>query len=233
MTYQEFMNGIAAPEVFHHFYNLSQVPRCSGNYEPICTFLADFAKGLGLRYEIDEAHNVIIWKPASPDRTDRPPVMMTAHTDMVCVKTNDSDHDFSKDPLCLIREGDIILAGGRPKCVIKADGDLVTAVSYEDAAVEQILPERHMLMGDAVFYGKIVSMFGRNGSSGRKGMNRIMKYMVMSEMLKGNGAGGKTPANPMGQAMLAMMMMGGKGEDMFDELFSFDGENEDADDTEN
>ena len=110
MTYQEFMNGIAAPEVFHHFYNLSQVPRCSGNYEPICTFLADFAKGLGLRYEIDEAHNVIMWKPASPDMSDRPPVMMTAHTDMVCVKTNDSDHDFSKDPLCLIREGDIIRA---------------------------------------------------------------------------------------------------------------------------
>jgi hypothetical protein len=143
---------------------------------------------------------------------------------------NIGEEFFFLIPTAKIREGDIILAGGRPKCVIKADGDLVTAVSYEDAAVERILPELHMLMGDAVFYGKIVSMFGRNGSSGRKGMNRIMKYMMMSEMLKGNGADGmKASANPMGQAMLAVMMMGGKGDDMFDELFSFDEENEDTD----
>ena len=127
------------------------------------------------------------------------------------------------------RQKDIILAGGRPKCVIKADGNLITAINYEDGTVEQILPEHHMLLGNTCLYGRIVSVFGRNGTGGPKGMSRVMKYMMMSEMLKGNGADGmKASANPMGQAMLAMMMMGGKGDDMFDELFSFDEENEDT-----
>lgn len=133
-------------------------------------------------------------------------------------------------PTGKIRVGDIILAGGRPKCVIKADGSLITAINYEDGTVEQILPEHHMLLGNTCLYGRIVSVFGRNGTGGPKGMSRVMKYMMMSEMLKGNGADGmKASANPMGQAMLAMMMMGGKGDDMFDELFSFDEENEDTD----
>lgn len=132
-------------------------------------------------------------------------------------------------PTGKIRVGDIILAGGRPKCVIKADGNLITAINYEDGTVEQILPEHHMLLGNTCLYGRIVSVFGRNGTGGPEGMSRVMKYMMMSEMLKGNGADGmKASANPMGQAMLAMMMMGGKGDDMFDELFSFDEENEDT-----
>ena len=144
---------------------------------------------------------------------------------------NIGEEFFFLVPTNKVRPGDIILAGGRPKCVLQVAGDIITAINYEDATVEQILPERHMLMGDTYFYGRIVSMFGRNGSGGRKGFGKVMKYMMLSEMLKGNAPGGKAGNNnPMGQAMLAMMMMGGKGDGLFDDLFSFDEEeNEDTD----
>ena len=143
---------------------------------------------------------------------------------------NIGEEFFFLVPTNKVRPGDIILAGGRPKCVLQVAGDIITAINYEDATVEQILPERHVLMGDTYFYGKIVSMFGRTGTGGRKGFGKIMKYMMLSEMLRGSGSGGKTDGNPMGQAMLAMMLLGGKGEGIFDDLFSFDEEdNEDTD----
>ena len=122
-------------------------------------------------------------------------------------------------PTNKVKKGDIILAGGRPKCVIKAEGGTITAINFEDATVETLLPEHHMFMGSSYLYGKIVSMFGRNGVKGRKGMNGMLKYMMLSSMMKGKEGG---MAN-----LLPMMLLGGKG-DFMDELF--DSDDEDADD---
>ena len=55
--------------------------------------------------------------------------------------------------------------------------------------METIVPERHVFMGSTYFYGKIVSMFGNNFTKGKSGMNKIMSYMMMSEMMKGANNG--------------------------------------------
>ena len=122
-------------------------------------------------------------------------------------------------PTNKVEPGDIILVGGKPKCVVKAEKETITVINYEDSTVETILPERHVFMGSTYFYGKIVSMFGNNFMKGKKGMDKMMSYMVMSEMMKGNGA-------PAGNAnsMLPMMMFmgGGNMSDMFSGMFDFD-----------
>ena len=79
--------------------------------------------------------------------------------------------------------GDILLVGGKPKCVIEAEKNKLTVINYEDSTVETILPERHVFMGNTYFYGKIVSMFGSDLIKGKKGSNKIMQYMMMSEMM--------------------------------------------------
>lgn len=118
--------------------------------------------------------------------------------------------------------GDILLVGGKPKCVVEAEKNKLTVINYEDSTVETILPERHVFMGNTYFYGKIVSMFGGDLIKGKKGTNKIMQYMMMSEMMKGNSGGTGNGMN----AMLPFMMMGGNMGSIFDGMFDFGDEEE-------
>lgn len=120
-------------------------------------------------------------------------------------------------PTNKVEKGDIILVNGKPRCVDKAEKNQITVINYDDSTIETILPERHVFMGNTYFYGKIVSMFGNGVFNGKKGTDKIIKYMMMSEMMKGNGGAG----NGM-NGMLPMMMLSGGFEDMFDGIFDFD-----------
>lgn len=124
-------------------------------------------------------------------------------------------------PTNKVEVGDIILVGGKPKCVIEAGKNKITVINYEDSTVDTILPERHVFMGNTYFYGKIVSMFGQDIFNGKKGTNKIMKYMMMSEMMKGG-----TGTNGGFGAMLPLMMMNGNAGEMFGGLFNFDDDDE-------
>ena len=118
--------------------------------------------------------------------------------------------------------GDILLVGGKPKCVIEAEKNKLTVINYEDSTVETILPERHVFMGNTYFYGKIVSMFGSDLIKGKKGTNKIMQYMMLSEMMKGNSGSGGSGMS----AMLPLMMMGGNMGNILEGMFDF-GEDDD------
>lgn len=116
-------------------------------------------------------------------------------------------------------KGDIILIDGKPKCVIEAEANKITVIDYESSEIRQVLPERHVFMGNTYFYGKIVSMFGSSFKSG-KGLGNIMKMMMMSQMFGGT----QQNMGSMGQMMAMSMFMSGKDnpfEDMFSEM-SFD-----------
>ena len=127
-------------------------------------------------------------------------------------------------PTNKVEKGDIILVDRKPRCVIEASKDSIKVVNYENSTVENILPERHVFMGNTYFYGKIVSMFGNNFAKGKNGMSKMMSYMMMSEMMKSG-----TNSNNGMSAMLPFMMMNGSNgfADMFDGMFDFD-EDEDG-----
>ena len=123
-------------------------------------------------------------------------------------------------PTNRVRPGDIILAGGKPRCVTQVNGDTLTAINFEDATVETLLPEHHLFMGNTYLYGKIVSLLGKNGVSGHKGAGRMMKYMMLSGLLRGK------EGNLSG--ILPLMLLGGKT-DFMDELFETEEEDDGAD----
>lgn len=130
-------------------------------------------------------------------------------------------------PTNKVEKGDIILvkkSNGemQPKCVISVGKDSIKVINYETNVVEDILPERHVFMGNTYFYGKIVSMFGNNFAKGKEGMSKMMTYMMMSEMLKGNN-NGYGSNNGMNSMLPFMLMGGGNGfADMFEGMFDFD-----------
>lgn len=124
-------------------------------------------------------------------------------------------------PTNRVKRGDIILAGGHPRCVIDADGKTIRAINFEDATVETLLPEHHVFMGSTYIYGKIVSVFGKNGVKGGKGLKRMMKYVLFSGMLKGDGGGMS--------GLLPMLLLGDRA-DFMDGLFDEEDDIDDGDD---
>lgn len=122
-------------------------------------------------------------------------------------------------PTNKVCKGDIILASGKPRCVIEVGKNEIKAFCYEDGTIETLVPERHIFLGKQYFYGKIISVFG-NMMTGSKGLNNVFKYVMMSEMMKGG-----TDGNSMSSMMPMMLMM--NGGNMFDGMFDLGFEDDD------
>lgn len=96
--------------VWECFHSLTQIPRPSGHTKAVATFLVKFAKEHGAKAKIDSAGNVYIQVPATKSYEDRQTVVLQAHMDMVPQKTDDSPHDFVKDPIQTVVDGDWVKA---------------------------------------------------------------------------------------------------------------------------
>jgi dipeptidase D len=99
-------------EVMRFFEDISKIPRNSGEEKQISDYLVNFAKERGLEVIQDKALNVIIKKPASPGKEGLDPVILQGHLDMVCVKDDELEFDFSCTPLPLTVDGDWLIAKG-------------------------------------------------------------------------------------------------------------------------
>jgi dipeptidase D len=98
--------------LWRYFLELSKIPRASKQEAAAAAWVMAQAKALGCQVEQDEVGNVLIRKKATPGREDRPVVAMQAHCDMVCEKNEGTVHDFSKDPIKVRRDGDLLRATG-------------------------------------------------------------------------------------------------------------------------
>lgn len=116
-------------------------------------------------------------------------------------------------PTDKVNVGDIILVNGKPNCVIAVTDENIKVVNYEDSDIREILPERHMFMGNTYFFSKIVSMFG-NAFGSKKGMEDMMKYMMFSKMMNGSNSSGN------GTNMMLPFMLMNSNSDMFDNMFN-------------
>lgn len=142
-------------------------------------------------------------------------------------------------PTSKVKPGDIILRNGQPVCVRKVNRDSIEIINYETSAVETILPERHMFMGNTWFCGKIVSMFGDGASITKKGgMNKMMKFLMLQSVIGNMGTYEKNPDGTLRKSsaatggagmntLLPFIMMGDGNmfEGMFDDTFDEDEEN--------
>jgi len=99
-------------ELWENFYQLTRIPRPSHHEEQIRKYLVDFGKGLGLETVQDKSGNVIIRKPATPGMEKCKGVILQGHLDMVPQKNSDKDHDFAKDPIETIIDGEWVRANG-------------------------------------------------------------------------------------------------------------------------
>lgn len=126
----------ALPEIFQgvneliarHFYNISQIPRESGNEAGVREYGIDWAKERNFEYRTDDVGNLAIDIPATPGYEKKDRVIPQAHMDMICVQVPEGTHNFEKDPIELACTGDFIHSKGN-KTTVGADDDAGLAIS--------------------------------------------------------------------------------------------------------
>ena len=149
-------NELTKEKTWKYFGELSKIPRESGNEKAVSDYLVNFAKERNLEVSQDDALNVIIDKKASAGYEDHSPITLQAHMDMVCVKEDDSDHDFENDPIKLLVDGEWLTADGT---TLGADNGI--GVAY----ILAILDEEDLKHGPLqaiITTGEETSMVGAN-----------------------------------------------------------------------
>jgi dipeptidase D len=98
--------------IWIYFEEICKIPRLSKNEGQIRKYLLDFARKNGLESKEDQVGNILIIKQASPGKENRKTVVLQSHMDMVGEKNADYPHDWTKDPIIPVVEGDWVMATG-------------------------------------------------------------------------------------------------------------------------
>ncbi|MGH0053551.1 MAG: aminoacyl-histidine dipeptidase [Sphaerochaetaceae bacterium] len=165
---QNAVKGLEPQALWEYFSELSDIPRESGNEEGVRHYLLSFAKEHGLEAIVDTIGNVIIRKQAYPGYEHRPSVALQGHMDMVCVKESWSNHDFSKDPIELVHDGDFLKANGT---TLGGDNGIAIALALDILADKE---SKH---------GPLEALFTISEETGLTGAFHIEKDKVQSRLL--------------------------------------------------
>jgi len=122
-------------DILKWFEEINTNPRCSKHEEKIGRWLMNWADANGFSAKKDDAGNIVIQVPASPGYENSEPVIIQGHQDMVCEKAPDSLHDFSKDPIRSVYDGDWLKAD---KTTLGADNGIAIAMGLTAALDKEL-----------------------------------------------------------------------------------------------
>ncbi|MBN2370510.1 MAG: aminoacyl-histidine dipeptidase [Vicinamibacteria bacterium] len=162
------IEGLEPGLVWKHFAAISRIPRGSKNEAAAAQFVLDSAREMGLDGERDDFGNVVVRKPASFGRERAPGVCLQSHLDMVCEKNADKAHDFAKDPIELVRQGDILKADGT---TLGADNGIGVATSLA------VMEDR------SLDHGPLELLFTVDEETGLTGAHHLKSDFVKSRIL--------------------------------------------------
>lgn len=117
------------------FEQISAIPRGTGREAELRGWLCAWADRRQLSWNVDKAGNLVIRVPARPGFEQAPVIILQGHMDMVCEKTPDSPHDFTRDPIRCIIEGEWLRAD---RTTLGADNGIAIALALalvEDESV--------------------------------------------------------------------------------------------------
>jgi len=150
------------------FEAIAHIPHPSHHLEQITAYVIDFGKKLGLETHKDEAGNIVIKKPATPGMENCKKVVLQAHLDMVPQKNSNVSHDFTKDPLELIIDGDWVKANN------------TTLGSDNGIGVASILA---VLQANNLKHGAIEALFTADEETGMYGAFGLKPGFIDGEIL--------------------------------------------------
>ena len=122
--------------ILSNFEKISSIPRGTKFEAGIRNRLIAWAESHGWKSKTDAAGNLVIYIPASAGYENHPTLILQGHLDMVCEKTPESTHDFTKDPIEFIRDGDWIHANGTTLGADNGIGSALMMSLVEDESVK-------------------------------------------------------------------------------------------------
>jgi len=89
-------------DVWDYFEKVCNIPHGTGKEDKIREFIKREAEKFGFQTKIDEIKNIAVIIPSTNNSQDkRTKIIIQSHMDMVCIKDESVDHDFSKDAIRL------------------------------------------------------------------------------------------------------------------------------------
>ncbi|TCV91555.1 beta-Ala-His dipeptidase [Biostraticola tofi] len=106
------LSQLSPQPLWQFFAEICSIPHPSYHEEALAAHILKWAKSKGLHAERDEAGNILLRKPATPGLENLTPVALQAHLDMVPQKNNETEHDFTRDPIKPYVDGEWVKARG-------------------------------------------------------------------------------------------------------------------------
>lgn len=154
--------------IWECFDEITKVPRPTFHLEKMKEFLVGWADRHGIACQTDAVGNVMMSKPATPGHENAPRIILQGHQDMVAEKRGDKAHDFLKDPITTIVDGDWV----------KADGTTLGADNGMGCAAAMAV-----LLDDKLVHGPIQCLFTVNEEQGLTGANGLQPGFVEGDIL--------------------------------------------------
>ncbi|OYV85197.1 MAG: cytosol nonspecific dipeptidase, partial [Ignavibacteriae bacterium 37-53-5] len=162
------IQGLKPEKVWRYFSEISAIPRGSKNEKAVLEYIKKTASAMGLKSKQDKVGNVVVFKPASPGKEGSTTVVLQVHTDMVCEKNRDVQHDFLKDGIKFHREGNYL----------KADG--TTLGSDDGIGVASLLA---LLEDKSLVHGPVEGLFTIDEETGLTGANHIEPGFITGKIM--------------------------------------------------
>jgi dipeptidase D len=154
--------------VWNFFHEITQIPRPSKKEKKITEYVVRVANDNKLEVKVDKVGNVIIRKPATKGMENRKGVILQAHLDMVPQKNSDKKHDFEKDPIETIIDGDWVRANGT---TLGADNGIGVAAALT------------VLTSKDISHGPLEVLFTVDEETGMTGAFGLKKGLLKGDIL--------------------------------------------------
>jgi dipeptidase D len=162
------IRNLEPKQLWNHFHELTQIPRPSKKEQKIISHMKEFGKKLNLDTTVDSVGNVIIRKPATKGMENRKGVIFQTHLDMVPQKNSDKKHDFEKDPIETIVDGEWVRANGT---TLGSDNGIGVAATMAVLASKDIA------------HGPIEALFTIDEETGMTGVFGLKKGLLHGDIL--------------------------------------------------
>lgn len=162
------IEGLKPELLWHHFYELSQIPRPSKREEKAVQFVREYAKRNNFKFEEDSVGNIVVHIPASLGKENSPTIVLQGHVDMVCEKNKDKKHNFDTDPITLINTGEWISADGT---TLGADNGIGVSAAMAIALDKEAV------------HGPLELLFTIDEETGMTGVNKLQPKFISGKIL--------------------------------------------------
>jgi dipeptidase D len=155
--------------VWSIFEEITRIPRCGGMERNLQQWIESWSEKKGIDYKKDEIGNICLTVHPTPGQEKVVALTLQAHQDMVCEKTSESNHVFSKDPLPIRVYGDKVDSDGTS---LGADDGIGLAIAMS------------IIADPGPKHGKIEAVFTVDEEGGFTGVSNMKpqfftgKYMI-------------------------------------------------------